>query len=408
MAPNVSLATQAGYDACDSITQREPPRAARHAKRKGICFMTCSSIDAASIAFEDAEVVNLMGKLSNAKSPSGFEEETLAAVKEFCEPFADFERNSLMCGFIKPKNFSGTKPVVMLDAHGDEVGLMVKSIHADGTLTFINLGGFSGGSTIGMEVLVRTTEGNWVRGVVGAKPPHFMTPAEREAGLAGMELKIDVGATSKQEAIEKFHMGVGEPVCPATTFHYQPEQRMMFGKAFDCRAGVAAMLLAMRELSKLDLPFDVVASVSAQEEVGERGVASAVRHFNPSVCFMFEGAPADDTFGNPDDAQCCVNQGPMFRYADRCMITHPRYQRFVLDAAKQAGLPAQGAVRVGGGTDGGIAHLMDNGIPCVVAGVPCRYIHSNCAIASIDDVMNTARVAVASVAALTPEVVAEF
>ena len=183
---------------------------------------------------------------------------------------------------------------------------------------------------------------------------------------------------------------------------------MMFGKAFDCRAGVAAMLLAMRELSKLDLPFDVVASVSAQEEVGERGVASAVRHFNPSVCFMFEGAPADDTFGNPDDAQCCVNQGPMLRYADCCMITHPRYQRFVLNAAKQAGLPAQGAVRVGGGTDGGIAHLMDNGIPCVVAGVPCRYIHSNCAIASIDDVMNTARVAVASVASLTPEVVAEF
>ena len=367
-----------------------------------------TSIDAKGIAFEDGEVVNLMGKLSNAKSPSGFEDETLAVVKEFCEPWADFERNSLMCGFVKPKSFSGTKPVVMLDAHGDEVGLMVKSIHEDGTLTFINLGGFSNGSAIGMEVFVRTTLGTWVRGVIGAKPPHFMTPAEREAGLSAMELKIDVGATSKQEAIEKFHMGVGEPVCPATQFHYQPEQRMMFGKAFDCRAGVAAMLLALRELSKLDLPFDVVAAVSAQEEVGERGVASSARHFNPAVCFMFEGAPADDTFGHPADAQCCVNQGPMFRYADRCMITNPRYQRFVLNAAHKAGLPAQGAVRVGGGTDGGIVHLMENGIPCVVAGVPCRYIHSNCAIASIDDVMNTARVAVASVATLTPEAVAEF
>lgn len=370
--------------------------------------MTCTDIDAAAITFDDAEVVALMEALSNAKSPSGFEEETLAAVKAFCEPFADMERNSLMCGFLKPKNFSGTKPVVMLDAHGDEVGLMVKSIHDDGTLTFINLGGFSNGSAIGMEVMVRTTDGDWVRGVVGAKPPHFMSAAEREAGLAGMELKIDVGATSKAEAIEKFHMGVGEPVCPATRFHYQPAQRTMFGKAFDCRAGVAAMLLALRELSKLDLPFDVVASVSSQEEVGERGVASAVRHFNPQVCFMFEGAPADDTFGNPADAQCCMHQGPMLRYADRCMITNPRYQRFVLGTAEKAGLPAQGAVRVGGGTDGGIAHLMDNGIPCVVAGVPCRYIHSNCAIASLDDVMDTARVAVASVAALTPEVVAGF
>ena len=368
--------------------------------------MTCSNINAASIAFEDAEVVNLMGKLSNAKSPSGFEEETLAVVKEFCEPFADFERNSLMCGFIKPKNFSGTKPVVMLDAHGDEVGLMVKSIHADGTLTFINLGGFSKGSTIGMEVLVRTTEGNWVRGVVGAKPPHFMTPAEREAGLAGMELKIDVGATSKQEAIEKFHMGVGEPVCPATTFHYQPEQRMMFGKAFDCRAGVTAMLLALRELSKKDLPFDVVASISSMEEVGERGVAAAVRTFQPKLAFMFEGCPADDTFQQADDIQAALHKGPMFRYFDCCMITNPRYQRYVLATAREHGLKVQTSVREGGGTDGGPAHMLD--VPSVVAGVPCRYVHAGCAICALDDIEEAAKVCVAVAESLTPDTAESF
>ena len=71
----------------------------------------------------------------------------------------------------------------------------------------------------------------------------------------------------------------------------------MFGKAFDCRVGVAAMLLALRELAKMDLPFDVVAAISSQEEVGERGVASSVRRFDPTLCYMFEGCPADDTFG---------------------------------------------------------------------------------------------------------------
>jgi putative aminopeptidase FrvX len=65
-------------------------------------------------------------------------------------------------------------------------------------------------------------------------------------------------------------------------------------------------------------------------------------------------------------------------------------------------------VRTGGGTDGGVAHLMDNGIPCVVSGVPSRYIHAGCAIASLDDVENSARVAVAAVSRLTPEVVAGF
>lgn len=361
-------------------------------------------------SFDDAEVVALVEKLSNARSVSGFEDETIAVAREFCEGFATVETNSLRCGFVTPKNFSGTKPVVMMDAHGDEVGFMIKSIRANGCLTFLQLGGFSARSLVGTEVLVRNTLGEWVRGVVGAKPPHFMSKAERDAeSWAELEMTIDVGATSKQDAIENFHIGIGEPGVPATRFHYDPASRVMFGKAFDCRVGVAAMLLTLRELSTCDdLPFDVVVAISSQEEVGERGVASSVRRFNPTLCYMFEGAPADDTFGDPADQQCCLKQGPMFRYADCCMITNPLYQRFVLGVAKTAGLPAQGAVRTGGGTDGGVAHLMNNGIPCVVSGIPSRYIHAACSISSLDDVENAARLAVEVMRSLTPEIAAQF
>lgn len=361
----------------------------------------------AHMEFNDSEVVSLVESLSNARSCSGFEDETLDAVRAFCEPFATLETNPLRCGFLTPRGFSGSKPVVMLDAHGDEVGLMVKSVRENGCLTFIQLGRFAKGSLGGQEVLVRTVDGDWIPGVVGMKPPHFMTAAEK-ASSAEPEMTIDVGATSKQDALENFRVGVGEPVVPATRMRYDARNRVMFGKAFDCRAGVAAMLLALRELSGRDLPFDVVAAVSAQEEVGERGVAASVRRFDPQVCFMFEGCPADDTFGVRDDMQSCLKKGPMLRYADVCMITNPRYQRFVLQAAREEGIPAQGAVREGGGTDAGVAHLMGSGIPCVVAGVPCRYIHSGCAIASLDDVEDTARLAVAAIERLTPEVAAGF
>lgn len=359
------------------------------------------------IVLNDDEVAGLLESLSNARSCSGFEDETLEAVGKFVEPFATLETNSLRCGFVIPNSFSGAKPVIMLDAHGDEVGLMTKSIRSNGCLTFIGLGRYTKGTLGGQEMLVRTTDGTWIPGVVGIKPPHFMTESEKASG-AEPEMTIDVGATSKQEAIESFHVGIGEPVVPATRFSWDHERGVMFGKAFDCRAGVAAMLLALRELSKHDLPFDVVAAVSSQEEVGERGVASSVRRFNPTLCYMFEGAPADDTFGNPDDAQCCMKHGPMLRYADVCMITNPRYQRFVLNVAKEEGIPAQGAVRQGGGTDGGPAHIMSNGIPCVVSGVPSRYIHSGCAIAALEDVKNAARLAVAAIARLTPEIAKEF
>ena len=357
--------------------------------------------------FNDSEVVSLVERLSNARGCSGFEEEALEAARDFCEPFATFETNSLRCGFIIPKNFSGTKPVVMLDAHGDEVGLLVKSVRETGCLTVIQLGRFTKGTLGGEKVLVRTTDGTWIPGVVGVKPPHFMSEAERN-GNAEPEMTIDVGATSKEDAIKNFHVGIGEPVVPATQFTWDQKNRVMFGKAFDCRVGVAAMLLALRELAKMDLPFDVVAAVSSQEEVGERGVAASVRRFKPTLCYMFEGAPADDTFGVKDDMQCCMKKGPMFRYADVCMITNPRYQRYVLGVAASEGIPAQGAVREGGGTDGGVAHLMENGIPCVVSGVPSRYIHAGCAIASLDDVENAARLCVSALSKLTPEVAAAF
>lgn len=357
--------------------------------------------------FNDSEVVALVESLSNARGCSGFEDETLEAARAFCGSFATIEENSLRCGFVVPTGFSGTKPVIMLDAHGDEVGLMVKSIRDNGCLTFIQLGRHTRGTLGGEEVLVRTVDGEWIHGVVGVKPPHFMSEAER-ASHAEPEMTIDVGATSKQDAIENFHVGIGEPVVPATRFSWDEKNRVMFGKAFDCRVGVAAMLLALRELSRRDLPFDVVAAISSQEEVGERGVASSVRRFNPMLCYMFEGCPADDTFGIEADMQSRLKRGPMLRYADCCMITNPRYQRYVLGVARESGIPAQGAVREGGGTDGGVAHLMANGIPCVVSGVPSRYIHAGCAIAAVDDVENAARLCVEAISRLTPEEAARF
>ena len=90
------------------------------------------------------------------------------------------------------------------------------------------------------------------------------------------------------------------------------------------------------------------------------------------------------------------------------MITNPRYQRFVLGVAERAGIPAQASVREGGGTDGGVAHVMANGIPCVVSGVPSRYVHAGCSIAALDDVENAARLCVEVLSQLTPEDASRF
>ena len=160
----------------------------------------------------DNELAALLGRLSDAKAPSGFEDETLAVARAFCAGWATVEENTLRDGLITPRNFTGEKPVLMLDAHGDEVGGMVKAVLSNGTMSFVELGRFAPGTLAGQGVWVRATDGSWVRGVVGVKPPHFWTEAERAAGKAGMIL--DVGARSREEALERSTWAWASRSCP--------------------------------------------------------------------------------------------------------------------------------------------------------------------------------------------------
>ena len=225
------------------------------------------------------EVVRLLERLSNAKGPSGFEDEVIDVVRDFCDGWATVEENTLRDGLIVP-NGTGldgdrARPRVMMDAHGDEVGGMVRTIRANGTMGFVTLGRFPEGALCGQDVLVRNARGEWLHGTIGVKPPHFTSAAEKAAHVPP-EMIHDVGATSAEEARERFFLRIGEPFVVATQFTFVAERGIAVGKAFDCRAGVAAMLIALRELaSRDDLSVDVVASVSAQEEVRERGVAAA-------------------------------------------------------------------------------------------------------------------------------------
>ena len=152
----------------------------------------------------DQNAVTMIQELSDAKAPSGFEDEAVAVAKKYGAEFADVEEDCLRNLYLRSKNNTGNKPVFMLDAHSDEVGLMVHSIKPNGTLRFVSLGGWSDNSLPASKVLVRNKYGKFIPGVIAAKPPHFMTPAERQnAGSTSIQsLVIDIGATSKEDALK--------------------------------------------------------------------------------------------------------------------------------------------------------------------------------------------------------------
>jgi putative aminopeptidase FrvX len=317
----------------------------------------------------------------------------------------DFLRNL----YISRKENKGDRPVVMLDAHSGEVGLVVHSIKPNGTLRFLMLGSWNKNALIGTKVLVRNALGEYLPGIIAAKPVHFMSAAEKETAMNDISnMVIDVGAVSYEDAVENFRIRMGEPVVPDTKFYYDEKRDLMFGKGFDCRMGCAALIEALRRLEGKELPCDVIAVLSTQEEMGPRNSKVTVHHIHPDIAIVMEGCPADDTFTEPYAIQTALKKGPMFRHLDVSAICAPRYQRWALDLAAKKGIPVQESVRQGGGNNAASIQTALVGAPSIVAGVPVRYAHSTNCISSAFDLEATVQLVMALLENITPEMIASM
>lgn len=355
------------------------------------------------------EVLTMIQELADAPGASGFEDEVVKVARKYAASIGEVKEDFMRNLYISRKENKGDKPVVMLDAHSDEIGFMVHSIKPTGCIRFITLGGWSKNALVSDKVLVRNAKGEYIPGIIASKPVHFMTAAEKaNPTMEIADMVIDIGATSYEDAVENFHIRIGEPIVPATKFEYDEAHDLMFGKAFDCRIGVAAMLEALRRLEGKELPCDVVAVLSSQEEIGDRGCKIAVQNVRPNIAIVLEGCPADDTFTSGYAVQTAMKKGPMFRHIDVSAICAPRYQRWTLDLAAEKSIPVQESVREGGGNNASVIQTSLLGAPAVVAGVPVRYIHSANGITTNYDFEATVQVVVAMLENLTADIIASF
>ncbi len=333
--------------------------------------------------------VEIIETLSNAPGVSGFEDEVVHAAGEYMGQTFDLEEDRIRNLFIHHPPSEKGLPKVMLDAHSDEVGFMIQSVNTSGTLKFLPLGGWNPQSLSAHAVKIRNTKGKWIKGVVASKPTHFMKPEELKKPVDLANMVIDVGATSKQEVTERFHIRIGAPVVPDVVFSYDKENDLIFGKAFDDRLGCAALLEVMKHHIQKDMALDVVGVLSSQEELGLRGVNVSVKKTNPDVAIVLEGTPADDTFNNKDFIQAGLRKGPQIRHMDKSMLSNPRFVKFAIDIAEKNKISFQEAVRSSGGTNAGVITLHGRSVPTITLGIPVRYIHSHHGIATMEDFRNT-------------------
>ncbi|MFO7637321.1 MAG: M42 family metallopeptidase [Clostridia bacterium] len=335
--------------------------------------------------------IRLIKDLTNADGISGFEDEVVGLVREYAKDLAEVREDRMRNVFLYRKGNKGNRPVVMLDAHTDEIGFMVQSINGKGLIKFIPIGGWSPQNVSAHKVRIRNKRGETVKGVIVSKPPHFMSEAEKSASPKMENMLIDVGANSREEVVDRFGIEVGNPICPDVDFEYNGTNNVMCAKAFDDRIGVATVLCILDSLQGEELNVDVVCALSTQEEVGMRGAQVTSNRIDPHVALVFEGTPADDVYTGEHDCQAGLKKGPQVRHRDASMITHPRFLAFARKIAIEAAIPFQDAVREGGGTDAGAIHIKHNGVPSVVIGIPSRYIHTHYAYCAYEDFENAVK-----------------
>ena len=307
-------------------------------------------------------------KLSNACGIAGREEEVRNLMLKLMKPHADRIYVDKLENVIAVKKAKKSSPKVMLAAHMDEIGLMVKTISKEGFLQFAKMGGIDDRILIAQKVIIYTSKGQ-LQGIIGSKPPHIQKEEERKKIVAYDELFIDIGAESKEDA-GKMGIKVGDPV-GFDAKYAKIGKDTVIGKAFDDRVGCAVMIETLKLLEKADCNVFAVGTV--QEELGLRGAATAAFGVDPDVGIALDVTVAGDVPGVREfDTTVKMGKGPALTVSDSGLVTHPKILRLLLDVAEENKIPYQLETGLMGSTDAARISLTRQGVPSGAVSIGTR------------------------------------
>ncbi|MCQ2454686.1 MAG: M42 family peptidase [Clostridia bacterium] len=298
----------------------------------------------------------------------------ISKVKDYCNIKTD-NLGNLIC-FRKGKN--PTERKIMLDAHMDEVGLIIKAITPDGFLKFATVGGIDTSVLMCRRVKIE----NGIYGVIGCKPIHLSGDEERKHLPKTENLYIDIGAENRNQA-EEF-VSVGDRAVIVS--EYTEIGDKIISKALDDRIGCAVLIDLIKNYDE----YDYYAVFSVQEEVGCRGSKTATFALEPDSAIVIEGTTAADISCVPSDKQvCALGNGVAVSFMDRATVYDREYYNFALNSE----IACQPKRAVAGGNNAGVIHLSKTGVRTLALSVPCRYIHSASSVADKNDILSAAHMA---------------
>lgn len=316
---------------------------------------------------------------------SSFEEPVRAYLRAKAEPYADSIHTDALGNLIVfKKGAKSTGNRLLLAAHMDEVGLMIRSITDEGYLKFSPVGGVDRRVLIGKRVKVGE---KGLPGVIGLKAYHLVSDEEEKVIPKPEEFYIDIGAKDKEAAAALVRLG-DCAVFDSDVVEFG--DGFLKAKALDDRIGCAVML----ELLKEDLPMDVTFAFTVQEEVGTRGAFGAAFSVEPEVALVLETTTAADLAGVPEHKKVCSpGKGPVILYMDNGSVGDRGLFEGLRDAAQANGIPWQTKHYLAGGNDASAIQRTKSGVRTLVLSTAVRYLHAPSTVAAVKDIEDMLRLA---------------
>lgn len=319
----------------------------------------------------------LIKELSDLRGISGFEYRISDKIAEYFRPYADDVTVDTLGNVIAVKRCGKENAKkIMIEAHCDEIGLMVRDIDDRGFVTMAMVGGIDARILPSSEVVIHGRKD--VPGVIGAKPPHLQEADEAKKASKLTDMAIDTGMNADEV---KKYVSVGDSITLAQSVG-ELGGGQFSGKTLDDRAGVATLITTMKNLMKIKTDVDVYAVAAVQEEVGLRGAKTAAYSINPNlaiavdVCHGITPDNSDNAFETGSGA--VISIGPNI---------HPKLQKRLSETAEKYHVKTELDVDGGDtGTDAWAIQVSRCGVPTALLSIPLKYMHTSVETLSVSDV----------------------
>ena len=315
--------------------------------------------------------IELLRELTEAHGVSGQEDKIREIVKRELGPICDLRTDFMGNLHCVKKGKSPNSKKLMLAAHMDEIGFIVKYIDDKGFIRLQPLGGWDPRQMASQRVFVHTKEG-MLHGVLilGAKPKHLLTPEEAAKAPTIENFFVDMGLSGEQA---KARVKIGDMVTMNRTLQQMGD--LITCKSMDDRAAVYVMIEAVKAAKSNDVELHAIATV--QEEIGLRGASASASAIAPDICVALDVTLANDYAGMQEqDYITRLGEGAAIKIMDSSLICHPKMVAHFTALAEKNKIKHQFEILSAGGTDAGGVQRLHGGIPSFTLSIPTRYIHT--------------------------------